>query len=127
MYVSVTALKTRGFLSAIRFQLLAVLVFKQARSSAGILFCEVKSVDGFHHTLTAWKTKKDMRKFGLSPIRRKAMRIFSKIATGSTIDYQTDKMPTWDQALFDLAENSSQLQLIFDNWSKVSSKLNLSP
>ena len=99
MLVSVTALKTRGFLSAIRCQLLAVLVFKQARSSAGILFCEVKSVDGFHHTLTAWKTKKDMRKFGLSPIRRKAMRIFSKIATGSTIGYETDKMPTWDEAL----------------------------
>ena len=94
---------------------------------AGILFCEVKSVDGFHHTLTAWKTKKDMRKFGLSPIRRKAMKIFPKIATGSTIDYETDKIPTRDEALFDVAENSSQLQLIFENWSKVSSKLNLSP
>ena len=99
MYVSVTALKARGFLSAIRFQLLAVLVFKQAGSSAGILFCEVKSVDGFHHTLTAWKTKKDMRKFVLSPVHQKAMKIFPKIATGSTIGYETDKVPTWDEAL----------------------------
>ena len=99
MFVSVTALKTRGFLSAIRFQLLAVLVFKQARSSAGILFCEVKSVDGFHHTLTAWKTKKDMQKFVLSPIHQKAMKIFPKIATGSTIGCKTDKMPTWGEAL----------------------------
>ena len=99
MFVSVTALKTRGFLSAIRFQLLAVLVFKQARSSAGILFCEVKSVDGFHHTLTAWKTKKDMRKFVLSPVHQKEMKIFPKIATGSTIGYETDKMPTRVEAL----------------------------
>ena len=99
MYVYVTALKTRGCLSAIRFRLLAVPVFKQARSSAGILFCEVKTVDGFHHTLTAWKTKKDMRKFVLSQVHQKAMKIFPKIATGSTIGYETDKVPTWDEAL----------------------------
>ena len=99
MYVSVTALKANGFLSAIRFWLLAVPVFKQARSSADILVCEAKSVDGFHHTLTAWKTKKDMRKFVLSPIHRRAVNIFPKIATGSTIGYETDKAPTWDEAL----------------------------
>ena len=66
---------------------------------AVILFCEVKSVDGFHYTLTAWKTKKDMRKFMLSQVHQKAMKIFPKIATGSTIGYETDKMPTWDEAL----------------------------
>ena len=99
MYVSVTALKAKGFLSAIRLWLLAVPVFKQAKSSAGVLFFGAKSVDGFHHTLTAWKTKKDMRKFVLSPTHREAMKIFSKIATGSTINYQTDRVPSWDEAL----------------------------
>ena len=84
---------------AIRFWLLAVPVFKRAKSSVGILFCEVKSVDGFHHTLTAWETKKDMQKFVLSPIHRKATKIFPKIAKGSTIGFETDKMPTWDEAL----------------------------
>jgi hypothetical protein len=99
MYVSVTALKANGLWSAIRFWLLAVPAFKQAKSSPGVLFCEVKSVGGFHHTLTIWKTKKDMRKFVLSPTHRKAMKIFPKIATGSTIGYKTDKMPSWDEAL----------------------------
>ena len=99
MYVSVTALKANGFLSAIRLWLLAVPAFKQAKSSGGVLFCEVKSVGGFHHTLTIWKTKKDMRKFVLSPIHRKAMKIFPKIATGSTIGYEANKMPGWDEAL----------------------------
>ena len=99
MDVSVAAPKTRGFLSAIRFRLLAVPVFKQAISSAGILFCDARSVDGFHHTSIAWKTKKDMRKFVLSPTHRKVMKIFPKIAKGSTIGYETDKMPTWDEAL----------------------------
>jgi len=99
MYVSVTALKANGFWSAIRFWLLAVPAFKQAKSSVGVLFCEVKSVDGLHQTLTIWKTKKDMRKFVLSPIHRKAMKIFPNVATGSTIGYKTDKMPSWDEAL----------------------------
>jgi hypothetical protein len=27
------------------------------------------------------------------------MKIFPKIATGSTIGYKTDKMPSWDEAL----------------------------
>ena len=99
MYVSVTGLKAKGFLAAIRFWLLAVPAFKQAKSSGGVLFCEVKSVDGFHHTLTIWKITKDMRKFVLSPIHKRAMKMFPKIATGSTIGYEADKMPGWDEAL----------------------------
>jgi hypothetical protein len=66
---------------------------------AGILFCEVKSVDGFHYTLTAWKTKKDLQKFVLSLIHRKAMKTFPKIATGTTTGYEIDKMLAWNEAL----------------------------
>ena len=95
MDVSVTALKANGFLSAIRFWLLAVPAFKQAKSSGGVLFCEVKWVDRFHHKLTVWETKKDMRKFVLSPTLMRAMKIFVKVATGSTIGYKTYKMPSW--------------------------------
>ena len=99
MYVSVTGLKAKGFLAVIRFWLLAVPALRQSKSSADVLFCEVKSVDGFHHTLTIWKTKKDMRKFVLSPIHMRAMKMFPKIATGSTIGYEADKIPRWDEAL----------------------------
>ena len=99
MYVSVTALKTKGFFSAIRFWLLAGPTFRQAKSSKGVLFCEVKTVDGFHHTLTAWETKKDMKKFASSPIHLKAMKVFPKIATGLTIGYEADEIPSWSEAL----------------------------
>ena len=37
--------------------------------------------------------------FVLSPIHRKATKILPKIAKGSTIGFETDKMPTWDEAL----------------------------
>ena len=99
MYVSVTALKTNGFLSAIRFWLLAIPTFRQAKSSKGVLFCEVKTVDGFHHTLTAWETKKDMSQFVSSPLHLKAMKVFPKIATGSTIGFEADETPSWSEAL----------------------------
>jgi hypothetical protein len=62
MYVSVTGLKAKGFLAAIRFWLLAVPAFKQAKSSGGVLFCEVKSVGGFHHTLTSMENQKGYAK-----------------------------------------------------------------
>jgi hypothetical protein len=78
---------------------LVVPALKQAKSSASVLFCEVKSVDGIHHTLTIWKTKKNMRKFVLSPIHMRAMKMFPKIATGSTIGYEADKILRWDEAL----------------------------
>jgi len=99
MYVSVTALKTKGFFSAIRFWLLAIPTFRQAKSSKGVLFCEVKTVDGFHHTLTAWETKKDMKQFVSSPVHLKAMKVFPQIATGSTIGFEADEIPSWNQAL----------------------------
>jgi hypothetical protein len=99
MYVSVTALKTNGFLSAIRFWWLAIPTFRQAKSSKGVLFCEVKTVDGFHHTLTAWETKKDMKQFVSSPLHLKAMKVFPKIATGSTIGFEADEIPSWNEAL----------------------------
>ena len=99
MYVSVTALKTNGFLSAIRFWLLAIPTFRKAKSSKGVLFCEVKTVNGFHHTFTAWETKKDMKQFVSSPLHLKAMKVFPKIATGSTIGFEADEIPSWNEVL----------------------------
>jgi hypothetical protein len=106
MYVSITALKANGFFFGNPILVLAVPVFKQAISSAGILFCDARSVDGFHHTSIAWKTKKDMRKFVLSPTHRKVMKIFLKIARDSTIDYETDRVPRWGKALLKWKESA---------------------
>jgi hypothetical protein len=65
----------------------------------GVLFCDVKLVDGFHRTLTIWKTKNDMQKFMLSTIHRKATKIVPRIATGSAIGHEADEMRSWDEAL----------------------------
>jgi hypothetical protein len=45
------------------------------------------------------ENKKGYEEICVVTIHRKAMKISPKIATGSTIGYETDKMPSWDEAL----------------------------
>ena len=99
MYISVTGLKPNNFFSSIRFWLLAIPSFNQAKSSEGNLFCATKSVNGYQHTITAWDSKKSMKKFVASPTHLKAMNVFPEIATGFTIGYESDEIPDWDTAI----------------------------
>ena len=98
MIVSVTGLKTKGILASLYFWWLAVPCFRQARSAKGNLFCETKTIHGYHHTLTVWKSRKHMKHYVLSGKHRQAMGQFAKIATGSTISYESDIMPDWAEA-----------------------------
>ena len=52
MYVSVTGIKTKGFISWVRFWMLAIPASTGAQKAEGILFCEFKTCNEYHHTLT---------------------------------------------------------------------------
>ena len=52
MYVSVTGLKTIGFIGWIRFWMLAIPAFRAAQKAEGCLICETKTLNGYHHTFT---------------------------------------------------------------------------
>ncbi|MGB1964710.1 MAG: hypothetical protein ACPHW3_08455 [Candidatus Puniceispirillales bacterium] len=99
MYIAVTGLKPRGIIGAIRFWLLAIPSFNQAKSSNGILFCEAKSVNGYKHTLTAWNSKESMNDFVFSKTHVKAIKAYPKIAKGFTVTYESDAVPSWEDAL----------------------------
>ncbi|MGC6517369.1 MAG: hypothetical protein ACON49_05015 [Candidatus Puniceispirillaceae bacterium] len=99
MIISVTGLKTKGPLSTLRFWLLAIPAFRQARAAKGNLFCETRTVNGVQHTLTAWRSRKHMKHYVLSGAHRKAMGQFAKIATGATISFESDKLPSWEEAV----------------------------
>ena len=58
MYVSVTGLKPKGFIARIRFWITTLPASRAAQMADGILFCDFKTRNGYHHTLTVWKTKK---------------------------------------------------------------------
>lgn len=83
----------------IRFWFLAVPAFRQAKRAKGNLMVKTKTVQGVQHTLSVWKDRKHMKHYVLSGAHRKAMGQFSKIATGATITFESDEVPTWQSAL----------------------------
>ena len=99
MYISITGLKPKNFLSKIKFWMLAIPSFRAAQKADGNLFCEVKEVDGYKHTLTAWKDRNYMMEYIHGITHSKAMKEFSSIATGSTYGFENNEIPSWEEAL----------------------------
>jgi hypothetical protein len=104
MHISITGLKPKGFLGYIRFWILAIPTFRQAQTAQGNTFHSVKNINGFQCTLTAWESRDAMLAFMRTGPHLKAMKAFSKIATGRTYGYESDTIPTWEEAFATLEE-----------------------
>jgi hypothetical protein len=78
MYISLTGLKPKGFFAYIRFWLLAIPSFRQAQTAEGNLHCDVKKMHEYQCL--------------------QAMKAFHKIATGPTYGYESEVIPTWEEA-----------------------------
>lgn len=104
MHISITGLKPKGFWGVFRFWRYAVPSFAQAKKANGNLFCEVKKVNGYQCTLTAWESREQMLTFMRSGIHLQAMQQFHKIATGKTYGYETEQVPTLEEAFALLEE-----------------------
>lgn len=103
-YISITGLKPKGLFSFFRFWCLAIPSFEQARKAKGIQFCEVKRIQGFQCTLTAWESREAMLDYMRSGVHLKAMKAFHQIATGRTFGYESQTIPTWNEAFALLQE-----------------------
>ena len=108
LYISITGLKPKGFISYFKFWFLAVPSFNQARKAEGIHFCEVKRIKGFQCTLTAWESREHMLQFMRSGAHLKAMQSFHKIATGKTFGYESSSIPRWSEAFILLQEKGKE-------------------
>jgi hypothetical protein len=64
---------------------LAIPSFNQAKSAPGNLFCEVKKINGFQFTLTAWESRELMMEYLRGGTHIKAMKAFKDIATGKSL------------------------------------------
>jgi hypothetical protein len=104
-YVSITGLKPKGFYAYFLFWKLTIPSFKQVKSADGILHCSVKKINGYQCTLTAWENRENMLEFMRSGAHLKALKAFHKIATGKTYGYESDTLPTWEEAFSLLQEN----------------------
>jgi hypothetical protein len=105
MYISITGLKPKGIIGFIKFWRLAIPSFTQAQSADGILFSQVKRMDGYQCTLSAWESRDHMLKYMRSGAHLTAMKSFHKIATGKTYGYETESIPSWPDAYQLLQEN----------------------
>lgn len=98
MYISLTGLKPKGFFAYFRFWLLAIPSFRQAQTALGNLHCDVKKVQEYQCTITAWESKDAMLNYLRSGAHLKAMKAFHQIATGPTYGYESDTIPSWEGA-----------------------------
>ena len=105
MYVSVTGLKPKGFIGWIKFWLFTMPASSAAQKADGVLHCDFKTRNGYHHTLTVWKTKKDMTVYRSSPAHLKVMKNMSQIGSGKVFGYEADSIPNWEDALTELDTN----------------------
>ena len=99
MYISVTGLETNNLYASMKFWLLTIPAFRATQKADGILLCENNSRNGYQHTLTVWETKAHMLSYVRSPKHMKAMKAFPSIAIGRLLSYESDAIPSWDEAL----------------------------
>ena len=101
-YVSVTGLQLKSIWYAPKFWRRTIPAFAQAEQAEGNVYCQTKSRDGVHHTLTVWDSRESMRKFMFSGAHAQAMKILKEVAnleTTKVYGYESDEIPTWEQAL----------------------------
>lgn len=96
-YISITGLKPKDFWSIFSFWRHAIPSKIQADSAPGILYSDVKKINGIQHTLTAWESKEHMKAYIHKGAHLKAMKVFRKIAVGKTFGFESDRIPNWDE------------------------------
>ena len=98
-YVSVTGLRTTGFVSFMRFWRHAIPSKMQADQAKGLVLIELRQVNEVHHTLTVWESKEAMLAYRNRGAHLAAMKVFRKIAKGGVYGYEATSVPTFDEAL----------------------------
>ncbi len=99
MYVSITGLRLKGIRHAPRFWWHALGSMRQALQAPGNISAEARTIEGVHHTLSAWVDEASMRAYLVNERHLKAMKIFRQIAIGSTVGFSAESMLDWDTAL----------------------------
>jgi hypothetical protein len=98
MYISLTGLKPKNFLSYLKFWTLAIPSFAQAQSAKGNISVSAKRIKGYQCTITTWESRELMLDFMRSGAHFKAMKQFHNIATGRTFGFESDHVPNHKEA-----------------------------
>ena len=102
-YISVTGLTIKNVFSVPKFWKHAITSYIQAENAEGNIRVMTTSRGMYQqHTLTVWKDRKSMTKFMASGAHAQAMKVSADISVpGGTkvYGYESDTIPTWDEAL----------------------------
>lgn len=97
IYVSITGLQVRRVWHIPSFWSHAMKSMVQARSAAGNISADARTINGVHHTLSVWIDKPAMRAYLTAGPHLEAMRLFPSIATGKVVGYFAPRAPDWSE------------------------------
>jgi hypothetical protein len=101
-YVSITGIKLKSIWYFAKFQRYSGPSMTQAQSAEGNLSAQGNYRNGILHTRSVWKDRKSMMRFMASGAHAKAMKINDEVSVPNetkVYGYETDKIPTWDEAI----------------------------
>ena len=88
-YVSITGLQLKKVWHAPTFWRHAAASMLQAKSDDGCLSADARTINGVHHTLTVWTSRKAMLAYLSEGAHLKAMKAFKSFATGKVYGFKT--------------------------------------
>uniref|UniRef100_A0A7S2H0E0 ABM domain-containing protein n=1 Tax=Helicotheca tamesis TaxID=374047 RepID=A0A7S2H0E0_9STRA len=99
MFVTVTGLKVAKWYQYPRLWKHTLYCATAAQETPGCLMVETFSVDGFHHTFSAFQDQKSLKTFSRGKAHMKAIKAFRSIAEGKIYGWECETLPTREEAL----------------------------
>lgn len=96
VYVSITGLRTKSIFHVPLFWWHAFATVRQVRKAEGNLLVKLGTINGIQHTMTVWKNERAMKRFLYQGAHGKAIKVFPSIATGKTLGFETNQIPSFD-------------------------------
>ena len=100
MIASTTKYTLKGIPFFMMFAIMSLRSIRQANKSRGLIAIKIRLRD--FRTLTVWETAEDMKAFRNSGVHLKAMMESSKLGLNRSHSWQTDRIPTWTEAIMQL-------------------------
>ena len=97
VYISITGLSINKWWQIVFFIRHAIPSMMQAKKTDGVLLVKTKDIGNVKHTLSVWKSKKDMLAYTYSGAHAIAIKHFSSFATGKTYGYTSNVIPQWEE------------------------------
>ena len=100
MIASTTKYTLKGIPFFMMFAIMSLKSIRQANKSRGLIAMKIRIRD--FRTLTVWETAEDMKAFRDSGVHSKAMMESPKLGFNRSHSWQTDRIPTWSEAIMQL-------------------------